>query len=119
MLKINGVRMPEPKYNGGISITKETIWSSNTGRATDGTMVGDIIAEKDKLKITWGPLSGAEVMQINSAISPAFFPVEYKDPGSNAYVTKTFYAGTPTYPVYSYAAGVPQYTGVTVDLVEQ
>lgn len=31
---------------------------------------------------------------------------------------KTFYAGTPTYPVYSYAKGVKTYVGVAVDLRE-
>lgn len=116
MLKINNVQVPEPK---SITFTKEKIWSSNTGRTTDGTMVGDIIAIKTKMQITFPPLSGAQAAQLDEAVSPAFISVYFKDPRLNAYTTKTFYAGTPSYPVYSYAKGLPEYVGVAVDLIEQ
>ena len=119
MLKIDGVQMPEPKYNGGLTFTEEKIWSKNTGRTTDGTMVGDIICIKTKMKITFPPLSGVQVAQLDEAVSPAFISVYFKDPRINAYTTKTLYAGTPSYPVYSYADGLPEYTGVSVDLIEQ
>ena len=119
MLKIDNVQMPEPKYNGGLTFTKEKIWSKNTGRTTDGTMVGDIVAIKTKMKITFPPLSGNEVAQLDAAVSSPFIQVYFKDPRINDYTTKTFYAGTPSYPVYSYASGLPEYVGVAVDLIEQ
>lgn len=118
MLKIDGVTMPEPKKEG-ITFTAEKIWSKNTGRATDGTMIGDIVAIKTKMKLTFAVLSGEQVAQLDAALSPPFVSVYYKDPRTNAYTTGTFYAGTPSYPVYSYAAGMPEYTGVAVDLIEQ
>ena len=118
MLMIDDIRLPEPKLNGLI-ITPEKIWSKNTGRTTIGEMVGDVICIKNKLKISWPPLSAEQVALIDAAITPAFFDVYYKDPRTNQYVTKPMYAGTPTYPVYSYASGLPEYVGVTVDLIEQ
>lgn len=115
---IGGVAMPEPKQ-GGITITKEKIWSKNTGRATNGSMVGDVIAIKTKMQISWNVLSGEQVAVLDAALEPAFISVYFKDPRLNAYTTKTFYAGTPTYPVYSYATGLPEYVGCAVDLIEQ
>lgn len=110
--------MPEPKLSG-ITFTKEKIWSKNTGRTTDGTMTGDVIAIKTKMQITWGCLSGEQVALLDTAVSPAFISVYFKDPRLNSYTTKTFYAGTPTYPVYSYVNGFPEYIGCAVDLIEQ
>ncbi len=118
MLKIDGIQMPEPKLNG-ITFSKEKVWSKNTGRTTDATMIGDIIAIKTKAQITWGILSGEQVAKIDEAVERAFVSVYFKDPRVNDYVTKTFYAGTPTYPVYSYAKGLPEYVGVAVDLIQQ
>lgn len=110
--------MPEPKFQG-LTITSEKIWSKNAGRITNGDMVGDVVAIKNKLQIAWPPLSGEQVALIDEAITPAFFDVYYKNPRTNTYVTETFYAGTPTYPVYSYAKGLPEYVGVTVDLIKK
>lgn len=118
MLKIDGKEMPEPKFQG-ITFTKEKIWSKNTGRTSTGKMVGDVIAIKTKMQISFPPLSGEQVMELDTALEPAFIDVYFKDPRLNAYTTKKFYAGTPSYPVYSYAKGLPEYVGVGVDLVEQ
>lgn len=118
MLQIDGVVMPEPKQNG-ITFTKEKIWSKNNVRATNGSMIGDVIAIKTNAQITWGILSGEQVAMLDAALEPAFISVYFKDPRLNAYTTKKFYAGTPSYPVYSYANGMPEYIGVAVDLTEQ
>lgn len=114
---INGITMPQAK---SLTVTKEKIWSKNAGRAADdGKMIGDIIGCKYKLQIQWGLLSEGDTTKIDEAVSPAFFNVTFLAPGSNTRVTKSFYAGTPTYPVYSYAEGVKTYQGVSVDLIEQ
>lgn len=116
MLKINNVRMPEPALNG-LKISKEKIWSKNTGRVSSGEMVGDVVARKITLSIQWPRLTEEQVAIIDKAIDPAFVSVYFKNPNTNKYETRTFYAGTPTYPVYSYALG--KYEGVAVDLVEK
>lgn len=121
VLWMNGLEMPTPAFNG-ITVTREPVWSGNAGRSSDGTMVGDIIGYKFKLQIKWPVLTQAQIALIDSAItSSAFFPVKFVDPTSEtgALITKTMYAGTPTYPVYSYAEGAPRYVGTAVNLIEQ
>ena len=115
---IGGKTMPTLALKG-LTVSKEKIWSSNTGRTASGNMVGDLIAVKYKLQCTWPPLSREQAAVVDSAITPPFFDVEFTDPGSNSRITKKFYAGTPTYPVYSYANGVKTYAGVSVDLIEK
>ena len=117
-LVIGGVAMPPLKAEG-LTITKEKVWSSNTGRAADGNMIGDLVTIKYKLQCEWPPLSREDAVIVDTAVSPAFFSVTFLDPGSNTRITRTFYAGTPTYPVYSYANGLPTYNGVAVDLIEK
>jgi hypothetical protein len=56
---------------------------------------------------------------LDEALSKSFISVYFKDPRQNAYVEKTFYSGTPSYPVYSYVDGLPEYVGTAVDLIEQ
>lgn len=117
-LIISDVTMPTLKLNG-LTITKEKIWSKNTGRAASGEMIGDIITTKYTLKCSWPPLTREQAMIIDKAIKPTFFNVTFTDPGTDSRVTKKFYAGSPTYPVYSYYKGVKTYQGVAVDLIEK
>lgn len=123
VLWFNGVAMPDPALNG-ITITKEKIWSKNAGRSSTGKMMGDIVGIKYKMQIKWPILSQEESSLVDECLSDEskpFFDVKFKDPKSKtgAFVTKTMYAGTPTYPVYSYVDGLPRYVGVAVDLIEQ
>lgn len=116
---INGIRLPTMKKEG-LTISNEKIWSKDTGRAANAEMVGHVVAVKRTLKCQWPPLTRAEVALIDSLVTGnAFFSVEYSDPGTNTRKTITAYAGTPTYPVYSYVDGVKTYQGVAVDLIEK
>ncbi|MDE5781481.1 MAG: hypothetical protein K2I03_08395 [Lachnospiraceae bacterium] len=115
-ININGKDMPEPAHDG-IEISKEKIWSSNTGRTTDGTMTGDLIGTVTKIKVKWNVLIPSEVSLIDSAISDAFFDVTYPDPSTNSYRTIRMYAGTPTYPIYDIRDGAARYVGIAVDLI--
>lgn len=83
----------------------------------NGDMVGDLIAIKYTLEITWPMLSRADAAKIDAAISPAFFNVTFTDPGSNSRITKRCYSNTPSYPVYSYVDGVKTYKGVGATLI--
>ena len=106
-LIIDGVTMPTLKLNG-LTISK-----------ANAEMIGDILAVKYTLKCTWPPLSREQAAIVDKAVAPAFFNVTFTDPGSNSQVTKRFYAGTPTYSVYTYVKGVKTYQGVGVDLIEK
>ncbi|MDO4647435.1 MAG: hypothetical protein Q4B26_02205 [Eubacteriales bacterium] len=117
-LYIDGSAMPEPKLNG-LAVSREKIWSKNTGRSAAGKMVGDVVATKLNLKIEWAVLSEAQLSKISRAIENAFVSVKFKNPHSGKEETHTMYAGTLSCPVYSYASGMPAYTGVSLTLVEQ
>ncbi len=119
-LYLDGKQMPEPALKG-ITVTKEKIWSKNAGRSSTGLFIGDIVAHKYKIQITWPPLTQAQTALIDEVISKASFEAKFIDPASTTgeFVTRIVYAGTPTYPVYSYANGLPRYVGVGVNLIER
>lgn len=118
-LTIGGVAMPTPALEG-LTITREKIWSADTGRTSSGKMVGTIVAIKTKISITWPPLTMEEVATIEEAVSSSnsFVSMSYTDMTGST-VTKTVYFGTPSYTVYSYAEGLQWVKDVTVDGVEQ
>jgi len=116
-LLIDNVAMPEPKFKG-ISFKREKIWSRKTGRGDSGTMLGDLVATKTTMSINWPPLTDAEAALIDGALAPGFISVTYREL-SGTMATKTFYAGSPTYSVYSYYDGVKTFEGIAVDLIEQ
>lgn len=102
-----------------LTITKEPIWSKNAGRVADGSMQGDIIAYKYKLEVSFPPFSDAKATALGHALNATFFTVKFHDPTLNADVSKTMYAGTPSYPVYSYVDDLPRYTNVAINLIER
>ena len=117
-LYINGVKMPDPALEG-VTIGREKIWSSNTGRTTSGKMVGTVVAVKTTLKIKWPPLTPAQTAVIENAVSGRpFVPVRFTD-ATGSTVTRIMYFGTPSYTVYSWADGVQYIKDVTVDGIEQ
>lgn len=114
-LTVNGY----PLRVQALTIDENIIWSANTGRVTNGEMEGDIITRKFKLIVTLAPLDDKEAAAFASAIRPAFFPVEFRNPNTGLTDTKTFYIGTPKYPVYTYVDNLPRYVGVGVDFIEK
>ena len=115
VLKIGGVVMPRVK---GMTVTPEKIWSKNTGRTANGDMKGDLIAIKLKLQVKFASLTDAQNALVDEAISPATFEAEFRNPRTGEMEVHTMYAGSPTYPVYSYVEGFPRYVGTAVDLIE-
>lgn len=114
-LKIGNLEIKAQK----LDISREPIWSSNTGRTASGKMAGDIVAQKYKLTVTLPPLNDKEAASFDAAILPTFFNVTFKNPTTNSMVTKKMYASSPKYPVYSYADELPRYVGVAIDFIEQ
>ncbi len=115
-MKFNNTEIKTPSM---LSFKPEKVWSSNTKRTASGLMVGDVIAIKETITITWNTLSPQQVAQLDAIISNAFFNVTFMDPRSNTEVTKQFYASTPTYSVYSYVNNMFKYTGTALDIIER
>ena len=99
ILKFDGVTMPTPKFNG-FKISKNKIWSRNTGRNGNGDMVGTIIAVKRKIEIVWPILNARDIKAIDDIVSSVtpYHKVEYTDESGETTVI-TAYFGDATYPV--------------------
>lgn len=119
-LEINGIIMPPIAYNGATK-SRNKIWSRNTGRNSNGDMVGTIIAIKTKWEFTFVPLSEDEVDKVESAISNianSYVPVKFTR-NSGKVEQFTAYSGDITYPLLWDTKRMTLYQGVKVSLIEQ
>lgn len=89
ILQCDGQELPAPV---SIKVDDEIIWSSSAGRALDGTMLGDVVAKKKTLSISWGVLQEDEMIFIKSKLVAGFFPITFHDDGQD--ITITSYRGT-------------------------
>ena len=119
---LNGVEFPIA-YNG-YKLSRNKVWSSNTGRTNSGKMVGTIIAIKNKVEVTFVPLTPAQAKIIDDVVSDINNPFQmahvlYVD-GSQKEMT--VYTGDVSYAWLSRAIGDNGdglITGVTLSLIEQ
>lgn len=114
IIKVNNIALPSPTQ---ISSGEELIWSSSTGRADNGLMIGDIIAEKQTMSITWEYLTKAQKNLIKKNLK-GFFPI--KIIFDDETVTLTSYRGTLTSEHLGYIGdGIYYFKTVSVELIEQ
>ena len=123
-MKIRGVEVADPKF-GGIEITEEPIWASNSGRSITGKMIGDIVTWVTSITVSWPNLSFGEAKTIRDAIigsegdgSP-FFDLEYNDLDKDSCVTKKVYVSSMPRTLESLVCGTGQLSGVAITFVEQ
>lgn len=115
ILKAGDIELPSPDE---ISTDDELIWSEETGRVASGKMVGDVIAEKKTLSITWGILTESQVKLIAQNLKSGFFPITFKDNGT--FITIPAYRGTLSKEhIGTLSDGIYYYRSVTCDLVQQ
>lgn len=120
-LLINGTVVAEPA-NSGVQITEEPVWDEKTTRDVNtGSMIGDIVAWKKTVAITWPPLTFAQVNTIMSAIGVGakrpFFSLKYAEVGIDPAIT--VYSGNLEHLIASISSAYKRQTGVTVTFIEQ
>lgn len=120
-LLINGTAVAEPA-NGGVQITEEPVWDEKTTRDVNtGSMIGDIVAWKKTVAITWPPLTFAQVNTIMSAIGVgakrSFFSLKYAEIGLDPAIT--VYSGNLEHLIQSVSSAYKRQTGVTVTFIER
>ena len=71
-------KLPSPTL---LKVDNEIIWSSTTGRTSTGKMVGDVIAEKKTVDITWECLRDADLTVIRKTMKAGFFEFWLPDCG--------------------------------------
>lgn len=94
---------------------------AKASRDANGLLHRDRVAIKRKLTIKWGPLTVAECSAILKAVSGQFFSCAYLDAQEGGMVTKTFYVGDRTTPVYTLNPITTGYVwqNVSMDFIEQ
>ena len=122
------VTVAEPKI-GGINVTDEPVWSSNTGRGDQGDMIGDIKAWKTTVDVTWPPLPYSEVKKIRDAIGAGDktrtkFKIKYPDieagisDGVLQMQEKTVYVANVPRELYSISTKYKRYAEFQIQFVE-
>lgn len=115
IITVNGVELAAPDT---ITHNDEIIWAYNTGRAADGTMLGDVIAEKETFTITWGILTEEEFEAIRSNLVAGFFPITFNI--SSTPIEVNSYRGTLTsQPMGQLSDGKYYYRSTGVDIIQQ
>lgn len=102
-----------------VTPTAEPIWSSNAGRSSTGKMVGDIVAWKNTVQVTFCPMNDQKSRQYYNAVHRRAYTVKFVDPGTGTLKEITCYGIPVEMPVYSYVEGYPRYTGVSASFVEE
>ncbi|MCQ2464386.1 MAG: hypothetical protein MJ095_02240 [Oscillospiraceae bacterium] len=92
------VILPEPQ---SMTYEHNKIWSANTGRLDSGYFVGDIIANKRKLNVTWGACTAADAVKILNAVNQAFVTIWYTAEDGTIQ-TGEFYWGDVSGDAYNY-----------------
>ena len=115
LLRAGDIVLPAPV---SISVNDEIIGSSDTGRLMDGTMAGEVIAQKKTVSIKWGILQESELVLIKSGIIIGFFPITFRDDGVD--MTITTYRGTMSKEqIGRLGDGRFWYRSASVDLIER
>jgi hypothetical protein len=117
MLKINGNDVVTPAE---FSVTILDLDNGESSvRTADGTLNRDRIAVKRQLDITWPVMNRSDTSTILQAMSGVFFTVNYPDPYTGDYETKTFYVGNRPVPVAIVKESEIYWGGLKVTLIER
>ena len=91
--------------------------NSAAGRTEDTLMHKNRIGQKVKLSLEWKNITNAECSAILKAFNPEYISVEYLDAMEGKYVTKTFYVGDRSAPLYNCKKGI--WSNVAFNITEQ
>jgi hypothetical protein len=113
MIEINNIKIPTPSsFKVGI----EDI--SNAERNAKGDLLIDRIATKRKIELGWKTLKPDELSKVLQLVDKTTFFVRYPDPMTGGLVTKVFYCGPKSVPIYSYVNGIAEWTNISFNLIE-
>lgn len=120
-ITVNGVQLPPMKENG-LTIIPHKLWGANSGRNNStGVFVGDLVAVKYELQMSWEDITDTEFAIIDAAVNSMqpFLQVTFCPSAATGYITRYFYANDPQYPVKAWRATETVYGNVTATLIEK
>lgn len=97
--------------------TQEDLSNKEAGRTEDGLMHKNLIRSTEKISLAWAYLTTEEAKEILNLFSPEYIEVEHLNPKSGGYITKTFYVGNRSVPLYN--AALDKWTNVTFSIIER
>lgn len=111
---VDGVAVKCPSaYQWGLSDLSD----SSAGRTEDTLMHKNKIGQKVKLNLEWKNITNAECSAILKAFNPEYIEVTYLDAMAGDYLTKTFYVGDRSAPLYNCKKGI--WSSVAFNITEQ
>ena len=114
LITIAGVVLPAPsQYKTGFQdLTK-------MDRNARGTMIGEFVARKVKIEMSWAYINASDLVSIFTAIDPLFFSVTYLDQQTNTVKVGTFYKGDRSVPLLDFLSDVPRYKDFAFNIIER
>ena len=115
-LEIGGVAVKTPS---SFSVGINDISAPDSGRDLNGLMHKGKIGEKRTIALAWNNLTFAEMSTIVNAFQAnEYFSVKYYDPTNpTTQLTKTFYVGDRSAPMYNYSLGL--WESLTFNIIER
>lgn len=114
-MKINGTTIPTPS---SMEVAIMDI-DSDSYRNANGNLIRDRVAVKRKVNCSWNWLSVSDASTLLKAVKDEFFEMTYLDPMEGGEVTKTFYVGDRTNPVYSLVDGKKGWKGISMAFTQK
>ena len=114
LIKINGVAIPTP------SDVKFSVMNiTNSERNANGSMIMELIAQKQKLELSWKFLKKEDLNFILSAVDGIFFEVTYLNPKTGILTTKTMYSGDRSMDALDYINETIRYKDIKMNFIER
>lgn len=114
---VDGKFVPSPSSPSGYQWSLQDVSASDAGRTEDALMHKKRIAQKVKLQLSWQNIPTEKASIILNAFDPEYIEVCYLDPKVGGYVTKTFYVGDRTTPMYNSTLNL--WSNVSFNIIEQ
>lgn len=114
IVSVGGVSIPCPssyKYD------LQDVSASKAGRTEDGKMHKKRIGQCVKLELEWQNVTTAVVSQILQAFNAEYLNIAYLDAKSGSVLTKEFYVGDRSAPMYNGAMGL--WSNVSFNVIER
>lgn len=111
---VNGASVPCPS---GYVYNLQDVSSSDAGRTEDALMHKERIAQKVKLELSWKNVTTVECAAVLTAFNPQYISITYLDAKAGDYLTKTFYVGDRSAPLYNARLGL--WENVSFNVIEQ
>ena len=111
---VNGVAIKCPS---AYTYKLEDVSASDAGRTEDAIMNKKRIRQLVGLELSWQNITTKEVSTILKAFNPEYIEVNYLDAMEGKYVTKEFYVGNRSTPMYNAAKGL--WSNLSFNIVER